>query len=259
MNKKEKNLLLILGIFFIGSLLFFLFYDSTPEQVVKTEVVATTTVKSTLSTAVESLTKKTKKIEILVEYPQITDAKPESIESSINAQFKKSAQATYEQTFAELEDAAGGPGVSEVVYKRTLIKDKTYSNTETGILSVAYKQYSDTGGAHGTFYYGGEIVNTKNGIKVTLKNLLQGEYESAILKELERQITGAASTCLRCDSISAELDNLKVFIPDTYVLSDQGITFLFSAYDLGSYVATVSGQEVFIDKVFLDQYILRNW
>ena len=258
MNTKEKHTLYILGLFLIGSILFSVFYKK-PSQSITDETHATTTQGLSMNVEVLSLTKETLKINIIIEYPHFTDIKKGSTQELMNIQFKKDAQALYEQTTAELESAAREIDGREVVFEKKLLKDKTYINAQTGIYSVAYAQYTDTGGAHGTFYYGTETINTKNGEKLLIADILKGEYTSALIQEIEKQIREKASTCLRCDSLEGELDSLQSFVPETFLLSDQGITFLFGAYDLASYAATSNGQEIFIDKDFLNPYILKNW
>lgn len=261
MQKKQKTILGILTLFVLGTLVFFFSYGKN-ETTDTVPTVATSTASTTVSTfeiKVESLKDSESAYDVLIEYPQFTTAATGSVEERLNAQFKKEAQATFEQGTAEMKQASQGMENRDIILEKKLQKDKTYINNETGIMSIVYSNYTDTGGAHGTFFYGSETLDLKNGEKLVLKDFLKNEHGTVLAKELETQIRSSASTCVRCDRLAEELQDLKVEIPDNYVFSDQGITFLFGAYELGSYAATASGQEVFVDKESLKEYILRNW
>lgn len=261
MQKNQKIIIGVLIVFVLAAIIFFLSYgkkdieDTTPDVATST---ATTTV-STFEIKVETLKDSESAYDVLIEYPQFTTAATGTVEERLNAQFKKEAQATFEEGSAEMKQASTGMEGREIILEKKLQKDKTYINNETGIMSVVYMNYVDTGGAHGTSFYTSETIDLKAGKKLVLADFLGELYVAPLVKELNRQIRTAATTCLRCDRLTDELQDLKVEIPDQYVFSDQGITFLFGAYELGSYAATASGQEIFVDKVFLKDYILRNW
>jgi hypothetical protein len=263
MQKKQKTILIVLALFVLGALCFFLFGGSDGK--VEEESIATTTApaKSELKMETKSLSASSTNLTLYVEYPQISDAVPNSVSDTVNLLLKKKAQNTYDDTLADLKKAGADPRPDavgwDVEFEKKLIQNKTYTNNQTNVLSVAYSAYQDTGGAHGTFFYASDAVDTQTGFELVLSDLLQGDYKTAIIKEVDNQIRTQAATCLRCDSLAGELDDLPVSVPETFVLSDQGITFLYGAYDLGSYAATASGQEVFVSKDVLAPYILRNW
>ncbi|MES2622844.1 MAG: DUF4163 domain-containing protein [Patescibacteria group bacterium] len=263
MQKNQKIILTIIVIFFFAASVYFLSGGIHRNPAVENEATTTLPVANALNIKVEALSASSTNLELLVEYPQITNAAPESAAEGINAQLKKDAKAEYDSAMIDLKKAQADPATDgagwDVIFQKKLIKDKTYTNNETGILSVAYTGYQDTGGAHGTPFYMSQTIDTKSSNTLTLKDLLKGDYEAAIIKEVDSQIRSAASTCLRCDQLAGDLQDLKAFVPESFVLSDQGITFLFGSYDLGSYASTAGGQEVFIDKEFLAPYILRNW
>lgn len=260
MQKNQKLTLSILALFALGSAVYFLTYKGKVVDV--TPITAT----STASTTVSSFTLKTESLkdsdptyDVLIEYPQFENANHGSVEERINEQFKKEAQGIFEETSAEMKDAAVGMIGRDIITERKLNKDRAYINNETGIMSVVYEQYFDTGGAHGTFFYTTETIDLKTGEKLVLKDFLKTTSTDVVVKEIDTQVRNAATTCVRCDLLSGELENMKVEISDHFLLSDQGITFLYGSYDLGSYASTARGQEVFVDKQFLKEYISRNW
>lgn len=260
MQKKQKIILGILTLFVVAAAVFFLTYKKeTVETPAPTATSTATTTVTNFEVKTESLVDTEDSYDVLVEYPQFVGAKTGSVEDRMNIQFKKDAKGVFEQTSAELKLAATDMVGREIIFERKLQGDKTYINNETGIMSFVYAQYIDTGGAHGTFFYVSESLDIKSGEKLVLTDVLKGSYDGFVTTEIDTQIRNAATTCVRCDRLKDELTNLKVEIPDNFLLSDQGITFLFGAYELGSYAATASGQEVFIHKDQLGEYILRTW
>ncbi|MES2986010.1 MAG: DUF3298 domain-containing protein [Patescibacteria group bacterium] len=260
MEKKHKTILTLLVLFLLGSAIYFLTYGGNRKE--QTPITATSTATTTVTTfeiKTEYFSDSSSEYDALVEYPQFVGAKSGTVEERMNAQFKKESKAVYEQTATELADAASAIAGRDIIFQRKLQSDKTYINNETSVMSLVYSQYIDTGGAHGTFLYVSQSVDLKTGKKLMLSDLFKGDYESVLRKEIDKQIRSAATTCLRCDSLADELSNLNVQLPDHFLLSDQGITFLFGAYELGSYAATASGQEVFVHKDLLNEYILRAW
>lgn len=260
MQKKQKIILRILSLFVVAAIVFFFVYSEkkTDLDPVTTTSTSTSTI-NTFKINTESLTDNDSTYDIVVEYPQFTGIQTGSIEDKMNMRFKNAAKAIFEEISAELKNAAVGMEGREIIFERRLQADKTYINNQTGIMSIVYDNYTDTGGAHGTFFYSSETIDVKTGEKVVLADLLEDTHTTPLVKEIDSQIRNAAATCTRCDSLAGELKNLDVKLPETFVLSDQGITFLFGAYELGSYVATAGGQEVFVSKDFLNQYILRAW
>lgn len=261
MQKKQKVILTTLTLFVLAAIIFFFAYGKKDdENTVST--VATSTASTTVSSfeiTVETLTDTNSAYEVQIEYPQFVAAPSGSVEGRLNAQFKKEAQAVFEEGSAEMKQASTGMEGRDIILQRKLEKDKTYINNETGIMSLVYMNYVDTGGAHGTSFYTSETLDLKAGKKLVLNDFLKEGYAKAVTQELDTQIRSAATTCVRCDRLADELQDLQVQIPDNYVFSDQGITFLFGAYELGSYAATAGGQEIFVDKEFLKDSILRNW
>ncbi len=262
---------------------------------IDTNSLATTT--PTPAVRVESFTYTVDPIDITVEYPQLVHMASSTIELALNEKFKDEAKKIYDQNLKDLQDASSDfvgktevipnssmvisttTGTStdatttvtttapktRVVYDRSVMfyrkvaKDKIYIKPDTQTVSFAYELYIDTGGAHGTFSYDSETLDIATGKTLTLRDILQGDYEKVITKNIDKQIHNPTDTCVRCDALSSALDDVQVTVPQSFILSDLGITFLYSAYDLGAYALTSTGQEITVSKDVLVDNILRTW
>lgn len=253
-------------VFFCIALIYFLL--SGADTVKAPDVVVATSTPSVPAPVlrVESFTYDKNFVNLTIEYPQFVQSSSSSLESLINKNFKSEAKKLYDDQLKELTQSAGfdeleGVQPREVLYERKVQKDRVYINGGTGIFSVPYTNYIDTGGAHGTFFYSAETIDIYSGKKIELTDVLQGEYEAYVLSSIQKQISVGSSTdtCVNCYAELASSENLSVFIPKTFILTANGITFLYSAYDLGAYALTSAGQEVSLTKDLLSGFIRRVW
>lgn len=289
-DRQVRILVRVSIMFFICAVIYsmiYLFIGKEPENaiVINTNSMATTTPIPVVR--VESWTYNVAPIDITVEYPQLVHTASTTLETKMNTKFKNDAKKIYDETLKELKNASsdfvkntetipvsagamtasGAPVEPKVVvtydrsvmFERKVQKDKTYINLDKNLVSILYTSYIDSGGAHGTFSYDAQILDTAVGKELTLKDFLQGEYAKTIVKDIDEQIRKADVTCIRCDDLADELKDLKVEVPNSFILDPNGITFLFGAYELGSYAATAGGQEVTVTRDTLSQYILREW
>lgn len=284
---------IVLGtVFFLGK-----GKETENKIVINKNSIATTT--PTPAVRVESFSYVIDPINITVEYPQIVHMASSSLESAINANLKSEAKEIYEENLKYLKESSSDfvgrteivsitPIVSstttddvvdnatttdiatstiktKVVYDRTVIferkvaKDKTYINNEDKLISFAYEQYIDSGGAHGSFSFASKAIDIESGKDISLDDILKGDYKKVVIKDIEDQIRNKADTCVRCESLLSMSDELEVFVSESFVLSDKGIAFLYSAYDLGAYALTSGGQEITVSKERLSDNISRKW
>lgn len=281
-------------LFFLCAILFsigylFLGNKETKNKInIDTNSLATTT--PTPAVRVESFTYTIDPIDITVEYPQFVHTASSTVELALNEKIKTEAKKIYEESLKDLQDAsrdfvgkveiipetvqsttststisASSTPKTKVTYDRSVtferkvLKDKTYIRADTHTASIAYEQYTDSGGAHGTFSYDSKTVDIETGVDLFLRDILQGDYEKILIADIEQQIHNTTETCIRCEGLISGLDDIQMFIPKTFILSDTGITFLYSAYDLGAYALTSSGQEITVSKEKLLQNISRPW
>lgn len=233
------------------------------EEVQATSTVATTT--TDLTVQVKSISTSTPSLKMNVEYPQFSDV----AYAKLNADIKRDAQNLYDQGLRELQADNTSASIINVdmgdeglVIERKLDKEKTYINSETGIASFSFNNYANTGGAHPTFFYTSSTYDLKNGNALALRDLFKGEYEPFLSTYLKDRIVKAKegdTDCVRCDTLGGQVETENAILVDVFSLNEKGIVFLYGAYDLGSYAATSAGQEVFVPKDKLGEFVQKGW
>jgi len=264
-TKLQKIVYVCIG-FFVLTLAYFLIGDNRfvapPEIATSTPVVAS----STPVVRMESLRYATSSIDLTVEYAQFVRFSSSTVEKMINSNLKKEAEIIYNEQLKELRqsvvpDSLSGQSGREVFFQRKLLKEKIYTNFETGIVSIPYSNYIDTGGAHGTFFFSSQTLDSNTGKKVVITDLLNGDYEDVALAEIKKQITIGEDTerCVNCSKELAEQDGIPVFASENFLLSDKGVVFLYGAYDLGAYAITAAGQEILVPREIFESFMVRVW
>lgn len=265
-DKKLKIILYVCVTFFLVTLIYF--FVGSKNEVVPVETATSTPVIATSIPVVrmESFTYATSSISLTVEYAQFSRLSSSTIEKGINATLKKEAKNIYDEQLKELRqsvtpESLPGQSGKEVFFERKLQKEKIYSNFDTGVISIPYANYIDTGGAHGMFFYTSQTLDSNTGKKLVLKDMLQGEYEEKVITEVKRQIAFGTSTesCVNCFQELSEQEDVPVFMSDAFLLTEKGIVFLYSAYDLGAYALTSAGQEILVSKEVIESFVGRVW
>ncbi|MGE8203258.1 DUF3298 and DUF4163 domain-containing protein [Heyndrickxia sp. NPDC080065] len=118
-------------------------------------------------------------------YPQLKDIKNVKVESKINELFLKNAKLLHEQA---KKDSKGLKKAEKV--KNTYTSDYKVKHNKNDILSVAFTNYSYTGGAHGMTDQIAYTINMKTGKQLTLKDAAKGDsnYKEIINKVIKKQI-----------------------------------------------------------------------
>lgn len=283
-NDKNKSILILILVFIIidgGYVLYSINKTTNQTPIVEHPAIAkTTTIEiGSLSNdgTPESSTTTTPyiaSIEVTTEYPQFGNlsslTKFLEVKTSLNAELKNNAEALYKKGLIDANKTLKGLEQfhrdGPLNFKWTLINDqkiytvKNYLNDDTGIFSYATKSYVDMAGAHGTFFYTSESYDLNTGDKLTANDLFQEGYKKFLLQYLKDKVAAKSTDCLHCENLSTITDTVEKFITfDDFVLSKDGVTFLFSAYDLGSYAETASGNELFVPKTALSEYIKKDW
>jgi hypothetical protein len=264
--KNAKIILYICIGFFIATVLYFFMSRNRSSLLSQTATTTAVIQKNIPTFQVESFAYSTSSIDLTVEYVQIaqTTSTSSSLELMLNANFKNEAKKLYEEQLRELKqslipDSLGWEQRS-VTFERKVAKERIFVDTEVSLVSLVYTNYIDTGGAHGTFFYGSETVDLATGKKLVLKDFLQGDYESVIMLELENQIQTSSSTdtCVNCYAEFVD-QATEMFISKNFILTKQGVMFLYGAYDLGAYALTSAGQEILVSNEVLQDFVSRDW
>ncbi len=268
-HRMNKKLLVVTGIsiVIIGGVWYMRtrFNTDTPATPVLIEPVNATT--TTIQIEIKKLEYKKGPNEAVLEYPFFAKQPVRSVLAELNLELEREAHEMFNKNTAELESNLAelkkyGMDLEgrEFVHERTLDADKIYTNASTSIASIVFSNYVDFGGAHGSFFYNSIAYDTVSGSVLTLKDLLTGDYEKFLNTYITEQIKQKKPTCKNCENLGGEIDPVEgKIISDSFVLSHDGITFLYGAYDLGSYVETSAGQEIFVPKTVLAEFIQRQW
>lgn len=237
-----------------------------------TDTATTTPVRPVETTEVEvkTLTKKTSMLDVYVEYPQFKDVGVDTIQDRINVDVVKKTKDIFDVNVQELESAVEGfkelnfdMGERAVMFERKIDSTKTYVNLQTGVVSFSFDNYIDTGGAHGNFFRSVYNYDLKTAKNISYGDIFKGEYETFITKYVREQIKKAKPNdpnCEQCDYLQGEVGEfIDSYIPESFALHDGGIVLLYGAYDLGSYAATATGQEIHISKGDLKEFMQKDW
>lgn len=267
MNKKTLMygciLLIVLGIFFL--LYMYVYRQRAVVSVIEEQEVATTT--QTLHVEVNRLDYIEGPNKAVLEYVYFPKQLARSPLAELNLRLDRDARETFQKNKKELEDnlvelKKYGMDLEgrEFVHERMVDKSRIYTNQSAEVISIVFSNYVDFGGAHGSFFYDSAVYDMKTGLQVTLRDILTGDYEKFLGEHITNQIIQKTATCKNCENLGGKIDPVDgKIISDSFSLSAGGITFLYGAYDLGSYAETAAGQEVFVSKEVLAEFIQRQW
>lgn len=235
---------------------------------VETQPVAQTPATTTpLKVEVKTLTYTELPNKAILEYPQFPNQPARSALAKLSLTLESGAKESFKKNTKELDDNLKdlqkyGMNLEgrEFVHERKIDKARIYTNENTGIISVVFQNYVDFGGAHGSFFYGSSAYDIETGEDLKLSDFLKGEYQTFLNAYITEQITKKTVVCKNCENLEGRIDAVDgKLISESFSLSADGITLLYGAYDLGSYAATASGQEIFVPKDKLAEFIQRQW
>ncbi|MEN9605063.1 MAG: hypothetical protein RJB39_748 [Candidatus Parcubacteria bacterium] len=182
-----------------------------------------------------------------------------TIESASNSAFK-TATKELDGNLKDLQKYGMNLEGREFVHQHEIDKDRVYVNDTTGLVSIVFENYVDFGGAHGSFFYGSIVYDLKTGDEVKLSDLLTGDYNTFLNAYVGEQVASKTAVCKNCENLEGKIDAVEgKTVSDSFALTADGMTLLYGAYDLGSYAATASGQEIFVPKEKLKAFIKRDW
>jgi len=259
METKRTSLILITLVILVVAI-FLLQKINQPEKgqaVDQTHTIAST---STIPYEIKSFTYASSSNETTVEYVQFAKM------PTVNRVLEKEARDIFNKNVKDLETSlaeyveAGLPleGRSFVI-DRTVERDMVFINENKTIVSVAYENYSDMGGAHGTFFFSSDTIDVAINKKLALSDILKEGYKTELTPYIKDKIIRHSETCIRCGELEGEIDPSVNVIPEHFVIQSDGIRLLYGAYELGPYVATSGGQELIIPKTDMVAYLAREW
>lgn len=267
----KKLLILLVGLMLIGAAIFYVVSRQVIPGKPVTEEPSTSTTTYTFTASAfktETLTYNEAPVRVAVDYPQFKDAPDNSVAALINKNILAEASQLYANNLKELQDNAESfkeMGVDtsdrELIFERKLEPETIYINSSTNTLSFSYTNYYDGGGAHGTFFYRATNFDLKTGDQIKLGMALKGTYEKFLANYVTNIIKNPTKDCENCESLDGNIADFasSSVVSDQFILNAKGLTLLYSAYDLGAYVSTAGGQQIFVPKTALKDYINRDW
>lgn len=175
-----------------------------------------------------------KNIKITIQYPQINGLDDQAVQDNINAVFKESAQAAYNEGLKnagalEAEKAAGydNPNKYETYF------DYRLKYNQNSLLSVVFLNYQYTGGAHGLTVQSSHTFNLETGAEYSLKDLFPGgeDYISLFNETVKSEIKDRELYVLTpFESIKAN--------QDFYLVNDAAVVY-FQQYEYFPYAAGI--------------------
>lgn len=266
MNKKTWTIIILVVI--ITAFTTWFFTKQNTETLVE-ENIQTETPVATTSIKVEVKTLNYTKLQnrAVFEYPQFLNQPARSALAKLNLTLESGANEIFKKNTKELDDNLAdlqkyGMNLDgrEFVHEHKIDKTRIYTNPKTNIISLIYQNYVDFGGAHGSFFYGSAIYDAKTGAELTLSDFLQGDYMTFLNTYITEQVTQKTDNCRNCEYLEGRVDAVDgKLVPESFALDANGLVLLYGAYDLGSYAATATGQEIVVPKEKLTGFIQREW
>jgi len=223
--------------------------------------------------------------EVSVSYPVLKPGYASPIMTArINADIASTSKADFQSSVSDLKqsvqaeaDTASGSATADGnpdankgngLSFQELVTDGMYANASTHVFSYDASAGGYSGGAHDNHFYVSYAYDTQSGNLLSLGDLLKGKYQAVISGYAHDAISKAIKLatplpgCLNCERLEADPDHMwwnQALNPQNFVLSADGITFLFGDYELGPYSDSAGGQEIFVPKAALKDFIRRDW
>ena len=262
MAETKRTIVILITLIILGIAIFFLKKinngTDTGLPVEPAQNIAST---STAPYEIKSFTYASSSNEATVEYVQFAKL------DNINITLEKEARELFNKNVKELETnlaeytKSGAPlDGREFVADRTVAKELIFLNDQKTVASIGYENYTDMGGAHGSFFFSSDTIDVAKNKKLALNDFLKDGYEKKLTPYIKDKIIRHPETCLRCDALGGEIDSMvETVIPENFVLQKDGLRLLYGAYELGPYVATSAGQELIIPKTDITAELAREW
>jgi len=178
-------------------------------------------------------------IKITLQFPQIDGLTDKTVQDSINSIFKEAAMAARDEGLKNADEMEktnesdyGSPNKYETYF------DYSLNYNQNGLLSVVFKDYQYTGGAHGSTVQSSYTFNLNTGEEYKLKDLFNSDadYVSFISDTVRKEINER----VKDGSLLEELTPFNTIREDhDFYLSNDGIVIYFQQYEYWPYAAGI--------------------
>ena len=112
------------------------------------------------------------------------------------------------------------------------------------ILNYSVTHFENTGGAHPNTFMNWRNINANTGKILTKADVFTKDSDKQIIDLITKQLVAEANKRLETDTITnlqglwdnGVLLNIDLYVPNNFLITDQGVTFLYNRYDIAPYV-----------------------
>lgn len=129
-------------------------------------------------------------------------------------------------------------------------------NTETSVdhvsryvITVSSGGYSYLGGAHGMYGIGYDNIDLRDGDIIDENKLFNPEYESKLAELIQDVVTERNNSSNEDGHIMLLVEIPEIKSNDNFILSDEGIVYIYNQYEISPYVQGIVEITVPYDKV----------
>lgn len=166
------------------------------------------------------------KIDVDLQYPELAGLDNKDVQDSLNSIFKKFAEYAKNEGLKNAEEVYG-------VHKYQTNFDYSIKYNQNGLISLIFKDYQYTGGAHGLTIQSSHTFNLNTGEEYKIKDLMNSDADyvtfiSDIVKEkiAERKLP-----------LLAPFESIKQ--DEDFYLSNSGVVVYFQQYEYFPYAAGI--------------------
>jgi hypothetical protein len=138
--------------------------------------------------------------------------------------------------------------------------EKTIRNTilfnRGNIISQVINTYEYSGGAHGSSFTKGLVIDLNTGYQVTYDNVFDKNTTEKISELLFSALIRSRELSDRESLLDAGFDFDELLPTSNFVADDKGITFIYNPYELGAYVLGIV--EIFVSYEDIFPYMKRS-
>ncbi|MFX4262514.1 PdaC/SigV domain-containing protein [Pelotomaculum propionicicum] len=179
-------------------------------------------------------------IKITLQYPQVEGLTDKTVQDSINSILKESAMEARNEGLknADEKEKANASGYGSPNKYETYF-DYSLKYNQNGLLSVVFRNYQYTGGAHGLTVQSSRTLDLKTGGEYKLKDLMKvdADYVALISDTVRNMIVERVEEGILPDYSIAPFNTIRD--DHGFYLSNNGVVVYFQQYEHWPYAAGI--------------------
>lgn len=144
------------------------------------------------------------------------------------------------------EDIKKGLGKEEIppMYMYEYGISSELKNVHDSIYTYSVVSYEYTGGAHPNTYLNWININANSGKELKKEDVFKNGCEKQLVSLIGKQLLAEVNSRLRTDTITSMqglwengvLLDVDLYVPENFLITDEGIKFLYNRYEIAPYV-----------------------